>query len=283
MLDTVVFDSGTPGPHLLITGAIHGDEVCGTIAIGRTIMELRTGIFKLDKGKVTFAPICNPKAYAANARYSDVNLNRVVQKHKAPSLYEHGLANDVTALIDTADVYLDLHSYSSGTLPFLFLDYDTPAHRAYATALNIPHWVTGWNALYEDAKDLSTGDTMTYANGAGKLGILVECGLHSDPVAALHGYKAIRAALAHFGIAEAFDKTPPAKPDIKRMVSLEVKKKEGRMMQDWQHLDSITKGMPIAQYDDGETLTAPVDGVIILPGKKTALGEEWVYYGVSAE
>lgn len=281
MLDTLTFDSGRPGPSFLVLGAIHGNEPCGTHAIARFGVEFRSGIFALKKGRVIAAPICNPGAYIANKRFVDINLNRAIAKHTAAALYEHGLANEVTALIDNCDVVLDLHSYSSGRKPFLFLDNDTPANRAFAAALNIPDWVTGWDALYAGEPSLSSGDTMSYAAKAGKPALLIECGLHTDPEAAYHGYNALRAALAHFGMVDPYDTAPPAPPKIHRMTHLFVKKKEGKHLQDWQHLDLISKGMPIAQYDDGELLTAPVDGAILLPGKNTHIGEEWFYFGVA--
>ena len=64
------------------------------------------------------------------------------------------------------------------------------------------------------------------------------------------------------------------------MTNMLVKEKEGKFLKDWQHLDPVSQGMPILRYDDGKLYFAPIDGVIILPGKKTKIGEEWVYFGV---
>ncbi len=280
MLDTITFDSGKPGPTLLVLGSVHGNEKCGTQAIGRAAMELRSGIFSLDKGKLVVAPICNPEAYRRNKRYHEVNLNRVVKKHDKPSLYEHGLANELTAIIDGCDLMLDLHSYTGGVKPFLFVEYDTPDERAYAAAMRIPHWVKGWNALYHDKAELWQGDTCTYAFEKGKLAILVECGQHDDPAAALVGYQCIRRALAHFGLAGSFDAEPAPKPDVCRLHSVHVKRGEGRLLKPWQHLDPVAKGDPVLQYDSGEILASPVDGVVVMPVEKSTIGEEWIFFAV---
>ena len=246
-------------------------------------MELRSGIFKITKGKLVCAPICNPAAYLRDARYVEANLNRVIKKHAKPQKYEEKLANDVTALIDTCDVLLDLHSYSSGRRPFLFLDNDTEEQNKFATALNIPYWVTGWNDLYVDKKDLLQGDTTSYAFSKDKMALLIECGLHEDPQAAITGYKALRAALAYYGMAEPYETARGEPPTINKMTNMLVKEKEGKFLKDWQHLDPVTKGMPILRYDDGEIYFSPIDGVIILPGRKTKIGEEWVYFGIESD
>jgi predicted deacylase len=281
MLDTVVFDSGKPGPTFLVLGAVHGDEKCGTHAIARAVVELRSGIFSLAAGKVIFVPICNPEAYRQNKRYYEVNLNRVVKKHEQPALYEQIIANELTGIIDSADIMLDLHSYSSGVKPFLFVEYGTPEELAFAQAMRIENWVKGWNALYHDRKELWDGDTCTYAFDKGKLALLIECGQHGDPAAAHVGYRSIRLALAHFGLTAPFETNdaPPA-PQVCTLHSVHVKRAAGKLVKPWQHLDVVKKGAPVAQYDDGEILSSPVDGIVVMPVSNAKVGEEWIFFGV---
>ncbi|HYD17621.1 MAG TPA: succinylglutamate desuccinylase/aspartoacylase family protein [Patescibacteria group bacterium] len=283
MLDTEIFEGRNRGPNLLVFGAIHGNEKCGTHAIGRAIMELRSAVFKIEKGRVIFVPICHPEAYRADQRYIEVNLNRVIRKHPKVLRHEHALANELTALIDKCDVLLDLHSYSSGRRPFLFLDNDTPEQREFAAAMNIPYWVTGWNDVYAEQQDMSQGDTTSYAFSQKKMALLIECGLHEDPQSAVVGYKSLRAALAYYGMAEPYERHRAEPPSVMRMTNMLVKQREGRFLKDWQHLDPVSKGMPILRYDDGDIYMSPVDGVVLLPGKKTRIGEEWVYFGVESK
>jgi predicted deacylase len=282
MLDTLTFQGKAAGPKLLVLGAIHGNETCGTHAIGRAIVELRSGIFSLDKGSVTFVPVCNPEAYRQNKRYAETNLNRVIKKWDKPEVYEHKLANEVVAQIDACDILLDLHSYGSGTRPFLFIEHGSPEERALAEAMRLPYWVTGWNALYAGREGLWQGDTCTYAFAQGKLALLVECGLHGDPAAAEVAYRCLRAALAHVGLAAGLPAQVVTPPQVNRLHSLVVKAREGKLLKEWRHLDPVAKGTPVLRYDDGETVAAPVDGVVVMPSPTARVGEEWVYFGVSA-
>jgi len=281
MLTTHVIEGTAKGPRFLLTGAVHGNEKCGTAAIGRLLMEIAAGLVTLHKGTLVAVPVCNPRAYAQHTRQAEENLNRVIRHHDNPTAYEHHLANELTGVIDTCDIMLDLHSYSSGVRPFLFLDNDTPENRAFAQALGIPYWITGWDELYADQPELNGGDTMSYVKNAGKTGLLVECGQHEDPAAILHAYHAVRAALAHFGMTdpyEALDQTPP---QVNRLTAVITKDRDGVFARPWQHLDPVKKGEVVIQYADGSTLTAPEDGVVIMPAPQAAPGSEWIYFGVA--
>src|SRR5947199_376115 len=57
-----------PGTRLLVLGAVHGDEVCGTRAIERVTAEIDAGTLRLRAGRVTFVPVTNPLAYAKRRR-----------------------------------------------------------------------------------------------------------------------------------------------------------------------------------------------------------------------
>lgn len=275
------FHGAAPGRRFLTLGAIHGNEKCGTEAISRLMTELDSGIVTLAAGTLVCAPICNPEAYARDLRYVEQNLNRIIAPHAAPACAEQRRANEVVALIDQCDILLDLHSYSAGVKPFLFLDKEDASHRAYAAALGITDWVAGWNDAYASATgDLNNGDTVSYAHSKGKIATLVECGIHTDPAGGGVGYRALRAALAHFGMTAPYP-LAGASPTISRLTSIVAKDREGDFTRDWQHLDPVKAGDVIARYTDGEEVRAPHDGVVILPGRTAALGAEWVYFGTN--
>ncbi len=267
------------GPHLLVLGAIHGNEKCGTEAISRLWAELSAGIVTLKSGTITCVPICNPDAYAQNKRFIDANLNRVIRYHENPSAIEHHRANEIIKLIAQADILLDLHSYSSGAKPFLFHDKEDVAHASFATALDIPDWITGWNDAYAKQSQLNEGDTASYAHSLGKTAILVECGTHTDPAGGLVGYNCLRRALGHFGITDApAGFAAPRKPSAHRLLDIVSKASSGSMTRDWKHLDAVKSGDVIATYDNGTKLTAPDDGVVVLPDPAAAIGHEWFYF-----
>ena len=70
------FDSGNPGPSILIFGGIHGNEHCGVKAIKMFMKNLNSGRFTLLNGKVTFA-FGNIPALEQNVRFIDKDMNRI--------------------------------------------------------------------------------------------------------------------------------------------------------------------------------------------------------------
>ena len=66
------------GTRLIVTGAVHGNETCGTKAIQRVMQELDTGALLIRHGSVTFVPVTNPLAYAKGERAgerADLRIN----------------------------------------------------------------------------------------------------------------------------------------------------------------------------------------------------------------
>ena len=98
MLNIHSYASPEPGPRLLVFGAIHGDEVCGPKAIREVIALLESDKIAIERGRVTFVPICNPPAYAANRRFVDENLNRVMEMHDSPVTREGTSVGNVISI-----------------------------------------------------------------------------------------------------------------------------------------------------------------------------------------
>ena len=51
-----------PGPRLLVTGAVHGNEIHGTKAMTEIARQIDAGELTLLRGTLTFVPIVNPLA-----------------------------------------------------------------------------------------------------------------------------------------------------------------------------------------------------------------------------
>jgi len=67
-LKVTTFAAHEPGPRLIITGAVHGNEKAGTKAI-HTIQEgIESGEIPIAKGTVELVPIVNPLAYFLDVR-----------------------------------------------------------------------------------------------------------------------------------------------------------------------------------------------------------------------
>ena len=124
MFKVHTFESQTNVPHILILGAVHGNEIAGTLASQALIQQFQQGQLTLLRGQATFIPIVNELAQQQDTRFVDENLNRVITTHTAPMTHEQKIANQLLSYIEKADVLLDLHStHCKDDEAFAFIDY----------------------------------------------------------------------------------------------------------------------------------------------------------------
>ena len=272
------FTGAEQGPNILILGAIHGNEKCGTKAIKAIMARLNSGDLSLKSGRITFVPICNPRAYAENKRYIDVNLNRVIGHHDGAVHYEQHLANEIAALIDAHDFVLDLHSIHSQSAAFAFLDDPHPDAQALCAHLDVEVILTGWPEMYEASEDCTTQE---YAGRLGKGAVTVECGQHDDPAAIDAALDAIIKTCAFFDMIDQ-KITPNAQSMFIQAKHKIVKNAAGQLIEPMEHLSTVRKGDVLANYEDGSSVNADEDGYILLPFKEANIGDEWFYIGSAA-
>ena len=116
--ESVAFSGREPGTRLIVTGAVHGNETCGTVAIRRVMDEIRDGAIEIVRGRVTFVPVANAMAYAKRERAGDRNLNRNLNPTRTPKDFEDHVANWLCPLLASHDALLDLHSTRGQSEPF---------------------------------------------------------------------------------------------------------------------------------------------------------------------
>lgn len=273
------FSADKTGPALLVFGAVHGNEKCGTQAIKRVIAEIKSGKLVLQKGSVTFVPIANPVAYAKNVRYVEENLNRIFCRTKKPRSLEARLANELATYIDACDVFLDIHSTTAKGVPFIYLDYPTARNRAFAKILGPKTAVTGWPELYKnlDKKHLAF-DTTTYAAKQGKCCLLIECGQHDAPSSPTVAYRAIMNSLRHLDLIKGKPK-PNKCTEVHMSAAYFRQSAQDHLAGKWKHLDKIHKGDPMIIKADGKVMAAPYDAYIIMPKATAGVGDDWIYLG----
>lgn len=142
------FSVDVPGPHLLITGAVHGDEFEPIAAIRRLIDLFATGGDEctLKCGRVTLVPIVNEAAFLRGQRTAadGLDLARVCPGDPHGSETEQTAAA-LSELIRTATAYIDLHSggtiFAVSPLAGYMLHADPAileAQRRMARAFNLP-------------------------------------------------------------------------------------------------------------------------------------------------
>jgi predicted deacylase len=119
------FDSGMPGPHLMINALTHGNEVCGAIVVD-ALLRAR---LRPRRGKLTLS-FANVDAYARfdpqrpdAARFVDQDFNRVwsttVLDDLSRTSSELERARQMRPVIDTVDALLDLHSMHEKSAPLI--------------------------------------------------------------------------------------------------------------------------------------------------------------------
>ncbi len=294
-----------PGPRLIVTGAVHGNEVAGTRGIERVLGEIERGEVPIVRGTVTFVPIANPLAYAKGERMGDRNLNRRLLPTSAPRDNEDRIANVLCPLLAEHDALLDLHSFRSPGEPFALrgpADNDGPlepfAHAAeearLAAHLGVKRVVDGWMEVYAagvarrralrltpDAvnEDPAYGvGTTEYMRSVGGYAVTLECGQHEDAAAPAVARHAIRQTLALLGIAD-LPLSPPQGP-FECLTLAEVVDRHAtgdRFVRQWSSFDPLAAGDLIAVRADGAELRAPEAGYIVFPDHAALPGHEWFY------
>lgn len=297
--DIYEFDSGNPGKEILLLGAIHGYEVCGTEAIRSFMDKLTSGEIKLEEGKITCIPVCNPEAYKQGKEFIDRNLNRMMRQRDPADIkfYEDELANFLCPYMERADVLLDIHSYTTKGGPFVFLGATNGAEFDYANALGVKHMVYGFADAYSNAdprpdtvkKDpdealkrdpsYSTGTT-EYSRKFGTLALTLEGGQHTDPHAIRVALNAIERACAHFGNIKAAVESNAAEKIYLKVIKPVWKEGPGKLSEEFENFAKITQGQILAEYEDGRQILSEVDGYMVMPRSTADKGMEWFYYAV---
>lgn len=288
MIKVVTYHSIVPGPRLLVLGAIHGNEKCGTEAIDRMLGEIESGKYKIARGQATFIPICNPRAYAEDKRYIERNLNRYLVPVENPQTYEAKIGNILCTYFTGCEALLDIHSYTIGGDPFISYRGESPEERAFAASIGVHTLLTGWEEVYAImgrglpvSKEESTGGPQ-YVRRHGGIAVTLECGQHKDPHASEVAYQGVLNALRHFGMLGGEETVPPQAPPRCNVYMTHVfyRDEGGTFPQSWKNFEPVKSGTVLATYPGGREIAAPNDGFIVMPKPGCPVGEEWFYFGV---
>ncbi|MDP3225677.1 MAG: succinylglutamate desuccinylase/aspartoacylase family protein, partial [Rubrivivax sp.] len=294
-----------PGPKLIVTGAVHGNETAGTKGIRRVLAQIDGSDIEIVRGSVTFVPVCNPLAYNHMRRMGERNLNRRLQPTATPQDFEDRIANVLCPLLAQHEVLLDLHSFRSPGQPFVMRGpadnrglLEPFAHEAaearLAAHVGPSRIVEGWMSSYADglarrkARGLTAGDvhedpsygvgTTEYMRSQGAYGITLECGQHDDPAGEDVATHAIHQTLALLGLAD-LPLAPPQKPfECLNLAEVIDRHAEGdRFVKTWTSFDPLAEGELIAVRADGSEVRAPQAGYIVFPDVSAQPGHEWFY------
>ena len=294
------------GPRLIVTGAVHGNETCGTKAMLRVMEDIDSGKLTVRSGCVTFVPVTNPLAYQLERRSGDRNLNRNLFPKDAPQDFEDQIANWLCPLLARHDVLLDLHSFNAQSQPFAMVGprnnegtlqpfKHAAKERALARRLGVHRFVDGWLATYGDgvlrrmsgSAEAELATVLLYGVGTtefmrttGGYALTLECGQHADPAAPDVAYRAIMNTLAFLKVIDGPEPEPVALESMEYLSMVVVHDRldaADQFSRTWSSFDSLAKGDLIGTRADGTPVTAEFDGKILFPDVNAAPNNEWYY------
>ena len=179
-------ESGRPGPHVMINALVHGNELCGAIALDSL---LRAGI-GLKRGRLTlsFANVAayerfEPR-YPEASRFVDEDMNRLWSPEildGAGASVERARARELRPIVDRADVLLDIHSMQHHSPP-LALAGPLEKGRRLAALVGMPAYVVSDGGHKAGVRLRDYGPFSDPASS--KAALLVECGQHWEAATA---------------------------------------------------------------------------------------------------
>ena len=201
------FESGRPGPHVMVNALTHGNEICGAIAVDRL---LRQGVRPV-RGTLTLA-FANVEAFLRfdprnpyATRFIDEDFNRVwapqVLDGQRDSI-ELRRARALRPFVEAADFLLDIHSMLEPSTPVMICG---PLEKGIrmAFAIGVPEHIVSDTGH-------ANGTRMRDFGGFGdpaspKNALLVECGQHWESNAERVAWQTVWRFLRHLEIVVAGD------------------------------------------------------------------------------
>ena len=300
-----------PGPRVLVTGAVHGNEIHGTKAMAEIIRQLDAGELTLLRGTLTLVPIVNPLAHQLNRREGDRNLNRNLRPPVIAHDFEDRIARVLCPLIAQHNGILDLHSFQGQGPAFAMIGprnntgelepfAQEATESALAACLGVGRIVEGWLSTYalglkrrqqrehdgsRRASLISDPHygvgTTEYMRSTGGWAITLECGQHLDPNGPEVARLAILRALVLLGMLDesAVDPHRPAQPpELLQLYDVIDREDMGdSFARGWASFDEIANGQQIGTRASGEAVLSPSEGRIVFPNVKSLPGTEWFY------
>lgn len=276
------FESGRPGPHVLINALTHGNEFCGMVAATHL---LDTGVRPLI-GTLTVS-FANVAAYETfdpaqpfDSRQLVHNLNRVWSAEwldgpeDSPELRR---ARALRPVVAAADHLLDIHSTSQDVEPFwVYPAFARNSAAALAVGRPAVHLVMP-GGLGSGTPVIQHGH-FGEADGRG-VGLVAECGQHFRQGSGEVAIDVTRRFLAHFGLIEREATDTPVAP-ARRFELLQtyvIKTPEFRFVRPCIGFEVFAQGELIAT-DGPDEIRAPCDDcTILMPARAAVVGREGVY------
>jgi predicted deacylase len=285
------FESGQPGPHVLVTALTHGNEICGAIALDRLF---RAGL-RPRQGKLTLA-FDNVAAYHSfdrrmptASRFVDEDFNRLwspATLDGARQSVELARARALRPIVDAADFLLDIHSMQYATAP-LMLAGTLGRSLVLARRVGIPELIMcdAGHAAGPRMRDYDGfGDP-----AANKTALLIEAGQHWERRAAEVATDVMLRFLMAVGTLSGDDAAAIGGPDFaahpaQRVIqvteAVTITGDAFEFAQDFRGLEVLPHKGTLIGRDNGREVRTPYDDcVLIMPSRRLVKGQTAVRLG----
>ena len=283
------FDSGKPGPHVMLSAVVHGNELCGAIALDHL---LKNKVRPLQ-GKLTLA-FMNVAAFLSFdpenptfSRFIDEDFNRLWTKDVLAGnrdSVELRRAREVHPIVDTVDLLLDIHSMQTTTFPLIVAG-PLAKGREFSRQFGITEMVvsdSGHKAgrRMRDYEGFSNPDSPKNA-------MLIECGQHWEVSSSELAIAAAWRFLSMTGVISEETAAPhlSAHAQVKqKFVEVSgpytIKTDSFRFVERYVGLEVIPAAGTIIGYDGEEALKTPYENcVLIMPSRRQLPGDTAVRFG----
>ncbi len=281
------YASGRPGPLLIVTAGIHGNEPAGVHALRRVLSRLAETAPEIRGELVALSG--NRAALARGARFVDLDLNRVwsdegVARARAAAEGEPSESAEQRELLLAIDALLaiprervsllDLHSTSAGSPPFTVMA-DTLRNRGVAFELGVPVLL----GLEENVE----GTLIEHMGSRGHVAVVLEGGQNQDPRTVDNLESAVWITLVSSGLLErgqvgdydshrarlraAAEGLPHVIEVVHRHEIAPEDEAGFRMIPGLRSFQSIEKGRLLAHHGEraDRQVVAPFRGVLLMP------------------
>ena len=281
------FDSGRPGPHVLINALTHGNEICGMVAATHL---LDTGVRpRIGTLTVSFAHVQAYEAFKAEDPFANRqivhNLNRVWSDEwldGAEDSPELRRARELRSVVAAADHILDIHSTSHDGGPFwVYPGFERNGQAALAvgargtvaTHLVMPSGLGSGTPLIQHGRH-------GRPDGDAGVALVVECGQHFLRSSAEVATRTTLDFLAHFGLldgsAAAGRVAPQRRYELLRTCMVQTS--AFGFVRPLEGFETFARGELIASDGEAGEIRAPCDEcTVFMPTRKPIVGREAVY------
>lgn len=282
------FAAEQPGPHVMVTAVVHGNELCGALVLDRLLAAgLRPARGRLTLGFCNVAAfLAFDPAYPTLSRFVDEDLNRLWDRETLGgprSSVELARARAIRPLLDAVDMLLDIHSMQNPTAPLLLAG---TCRKGLDLARRVGHPAT----IVVDAGHAAGARMRDYdffqVSADPRAALLVECGQHWARASEAVALETTLRFLLASGVVDrpALAGWLGPEPEPQRVVqvtqAVTVRNDSFAFVEPFVGMETIPAAGTVIAHDGAEPVITPYDGcVLIMPSRRLAVGQTAVRLG----